>query len=416
MVNFTHKKTSNITQLTLEEARLKLYWSKIKSYLLRDLANVWTDGARDYFNALKLESKRIGYLLRRIHSHYRRKDKQKYNQEILDIRTFLKHLNNINSKAKWVKQIDMDLQQIILDIEGERQIAGVSSRVTRREFLRRASGAVSLPPLVSRTKTNYSGHAQSAKIVKCTFTIEQVRKGQISPVDYLREKSRCLPELAEALNNGTLLGIGYESSPEQIETQMRKLLSGRVDESSINYWVRAALSGGFDAPARTYPGIVGSKIPNVIDFTRNLFFNEYIINDADVEHVIKHELKHARDFYYGIRLSNFVIDYRLLLRGLIRMEFYHRIKEMRADYEDLANMFKEYVEGRSSVSKKYNDIVGLRYARDLSFVKGYPANATERKVRDLQLAELKGIIPEKADDGVILKFNLFERSESLLIK
>lgn len=111
-----------IKKLQDEEELIKRYWEDVKKHIKRDLAYIWTDEVREDFAKIKIESSRIAFILRKLHFHYR-VNPAMYQKEIADVKNLIHHLNKIEAKAEWVKQIHMDLDKIISDTEREIQIA-----------------------------------------------------------------------------------------------------------------------------------------------------------------------------------------------------------------------------------------------------------------------------------------------------
>ena len=122
-----------IRKLHDEEELLKKYWDDVKKHIKRDLAYIWTDEVIKDFAQIKIESSRIAFILRKLHFHYRT-NPSIYQKEIADVKNLIHHLNKIEAKADWVKQIRMDLDKVISDAEREIQIA--KNRTGFRKFYR----------------------------------------------------------------------------------------------------------------------------------------------------------------------------------------------------------------------------------------------------------------------------------------
>ena len=127
-------------ELSEEERRFKEEWNKIAFLIKRDLADVWTDEARKYFTDLQHESKRIAFIFRRLHSHYRANTPDQYSgyyYEMHNLKQFIKNLNNIQSKKEWISLIHNELQEIINNIETEINNAGtlIKTRGNQQNFL-----------------------------------------------------------------------------------------------------------------------------------------------------------------------------------------------------------------------------------------------------------------------------------------
>jgi len=109
-------------QLSEEEEKIKKLWKRVIRHIRKDLANVWTDEIREDFAKIKIESGRIAFVFRKLHSHYK-SNPDLYQKEADDVKNLINHLNKIDTKSEWVNQIHLDLSRIILDIE--REIRGV---------------------------------------------------------------------------------------------------------------------------------------------------------------------------------------------------------------------------------------------------------------------------------------------------
>lgn len=170
-----------IIRLSEEEKILQSYWADVVEHIKKDLAYIWTDEVKRDFESIKKEVGRIAFVLRRLHTHYKT-NKEKYNKEISDIRNLLRHLNKIQAKAEYIKQIQMDLQQIIADIEEEKIIGeNLGTKLSRRGFLRfagrtaKAAGVVlaasKIPFLLSS-----AGAAESKKYLSYEELMKLVNK------------------------------------------------------------------------------------------------------------------------------------------------------------------------------------------------------------------------------------------------
>lgn len=137
-----------IRKLQYEEKLIEKYWKDVTKHIKRDIAYIWADEVREDFNKIKLESGRIAFILRKLHSYYKI-DPAVYKKEIADIKNLIHHLDRIEAKAKWVKLIYMDLNKIISDAEREIQIAkadSIMSNISLEELTRIAREIERTPP------------------------------------------------------------------------------------------------------------------------------------------------------------------------------------------------------------------------------------------------------------------------------
>jgi len=113
---------NDISNLSDEEKKIKDSWNRVVFLIKRDLANVWTDKARQYFTDLEHETQRVAFIFKRLHSHYKSNTKDQYTgyyYEMLNLRQFIKDVRKIHSRKEWVSRIHAELQIIIKDIETE---------------------------------------------------------------------------------------------------------------------------------------------------------------------------------------------------------------------------------------------------------------------------------------------------------
>lgn len=111
-----------LKELSEEERRFKEEWNRVAFLIKRDLANVWTDEARKYFADLQHEAKRVAFIFRRLHSHYRANTPDQYRgyyHEMRNVNQFAKDIRKIQSRKEWVSRIHAELQIIIQDIQTE---------------------------------------------------------------------------------------------------------------------------------------------------------------------------------------------------------------------------------------------------------------------------------------------------------
>lgn len=140
----------DLPELSYEIDKLKSYWKDIIVHLKSpdgkiDLAYIWTDEVRKDFEGLKTEAGKLAFFLKIVHFRYKTNE-QKYYKEISHIKILLSNLNKIKADAQWLKEIKMDLQQIILDIEKfKSQIKSdvISYEITPRSTLVLRKGSIS---------------------------------------------------------------------------------------------------------------------------------------------------------------------------------------------------------------------------------------------------------------------------------
>ncbi|MBI2101559.1 hypothetical protein HYT53_03010 [Candidatus Woesearchaeota archaeon] len=133
---------NELDELSEEEKKLEAYWNEVLINLKDrngriDLGYIWTDEVKKGFEGIKKELGKITFILGKLHVHYKT-DKKKYNKEINDIRNLLRYISKIKPTAEWVKQVLIDLQQIVSDVESEKlgKIALNISYKLGRELIR----------------------------------------------------------------------------------------------------------------------------------------------------------------------------------------------------------------------------------------------------------------------------------------
>lgn len=253
-----------------------------------------------------------------------------------------------------------------------------------------------------------------------SMSLDQVKKDIIKPQDYLNAQYKCLPEVIKAEESGLLKGIIYQPSDRELEAILRELFSSRAnDEQALQYFVRSSIDS-YKSPKGhvgvIVPGIIGvfgEKLPIYIGVTETLFSSPAIENDADVRSIIKHEEKHAEDWYKGITLGDIHLDYDTISPETFSLKFLEQLMELRAVYGELEDAFREKVQtGKAYISPAWFASEASNYMQHFNYVKNSAKTDLEKKVRDFQLKDFAGITPEIAtNDRFLLRFNLFGKQD-----
>jgi len=251
-------------------------------------------------------------------------------------------------------------------------------------------------------------------------TLEDVKSGKASPESYLSQEFRTFPELAEAQKSGILKGFMYEPSEDELKTKLHELFYERAkDEMTLKRLIEIVMGeyAIFEKESgivSIFPGIIhvfGKEVPHYIACKEEFFDVPVINNDEDVRGLLgKHELKHVKDYYSGITLSDLHLSIDTITAETFRREFLASLMEVRASYEILEDTFQEQVEKKKiSISKELFDIEATNYLNHWKFLEQNAQTDLEKRASDLQLEELKKIVPKKKEGGFPLIYNYKEK-------
>ena len=196
----------------------------------------------------------------------------------------------------------------------------------------------------------------------CPSNLSQIKDHKELHEDYLIRAVRCLPEFTAAKDSGMLKGFLYDPSDKKLEISLEELFSQIArDGGELKVLVQRGIANYKgrhpDTAAMLSAGIVslfGHNVASYIIFTQRLFSHSSVKNDADVISLFKHDLKHVEDYYKGITLGNMHLSSNQILADELRVDFYKNLMELRAEYTELRNAFKERVDfGRTSISPKW---------------------------------------------------------------
>lgn len=259
-----------------------------------------------------------------------------------------------------------------------------------------------------------------------SVNLDQVKIGTIKPKDYLQTQFECFPKVKEAKNSGVLKGFLYQPSDQEQETILRTLYSTRTtDEQTLQHLIRSEIDnyknlkgGHVGSIMPSNVSIFGQKVPLYIIFKGELFTSPAIKNNADVASIAEyHERQHAEDWHNGITLDNIHLAYHTISPETFSLTFLEQLMELRATYRELEAAFKDKVEtGKISISSEWFTSQSVNYSRHYSHVKQNAITDLEKRVRDLQLQEFRGITPEITADSIIVKFDLFGKRDSAILK
>lgn len=265
-------------------------------------------------------------------------------------------------------------------------------------------------------------------LAECNLTsLDRVKKGLIKPQEYIQSQYKCLPEVIQAEKSGILKGFLYEPSDSELEARLREIFSSRTDsEEALQYFVKSSVDGYNSTKAKGHaagilvPGIVGifgEGIPMYVAFTEELSSSPSIKNEADIRSIIKHELQHVEDEYNGITLGDIHLSYNTISQETFSLAFLEELMELRAVYKELEAAFKEKVEtGKVSISPEWFGSQAANYSKHFDYIDKSAKTPLEKRVRELQLKEFKGITPQTKTDSIVIKFNLFGKQDSAVIK
>ncbi len=290
----------------------------------------------------------------------------------------------------------------------------LTRRYSRRESFGLIAGLLLLARCGSDTRRN--------NYDRCSLSLYQVQAGQVSPQDYLDERFRCLPEVVEARKAGMLKGFVYNPSDRELEDIAKELCFAHqtCTQQELQYATQSAKDGykerskiGSAATISEFT-LFGQKVPLYVVFAPHfLYSSDAVNNDADVRSTIIHELKHVKDFYKGISLDDIHLSSSTISPKTFNVDFLVNLWELRGEYEELKDMFRERVEkGSVSVSSSRILFNAIDYSNYWRLLESYPANELEDRVRKLQFKEFSGIVPERiGEDEILIRFNLFGREE-----
>lgn len=295
--------------------------------------------------------------------------------------------------------------------------------LTRREILRYAVAATT--QLITHPIPAFAQYRQDAQ-PDCRYNFSQVKAGLVSSNDYLDERSRCLPEADIARRAGKLGGFLYNPTDAQLEVIFRKMFSKIAkNPRELNSLIQSSINSYSKSKNSTMglgllvPGTIdnfGARIPVYTAFLPKLFLAGGVTNDAEMRSIVNHELKHIEDWYSGITLSGIYLSRKTIAPSTMRIEFLENLMELRALYKELEDIFKERMAKRTvSVSQQWIGSRGAAYSRYWESIKS-PTTDLEKAVRDTQFDDFKGIIPERSDNIVTIKFNLNGNQYSAVIQ
>jgi len=130
-----------LLELSKVEDRIKSSWNEISQYIKRDRAYIWSADVKKSFKKIKKDVKRIEFILTKLYEHYGT-NQEEYEKEIKDIKNFLSDIKKLDSSSERILKIKMDLERIIIDIEGEKtrqfgNIQEIRSRLFRKDYNKR---------------------------------------------------------------------------------------------------------------------------------------------------------------------------------------------------------------------------------------------------------------------------------------
>ena len=108
-----------LLELSKVEERIKSSWNTIIQYINSSRAYIWSDDVKKNFKKIKKDIKRIEFILTKLYKHYGT-NQEEYEKEIKDIHNFLSDIKKLDSSSEWIQKIKMDLEKIIMDIDGEK--------------------------------------------------------------------------------------------------------------------------------------------------------------------------------------------------------------------------------------------------------------------------------------------------------
>ena len=166
--------------------------------------------------------------------------------------------------------------------------------------------------------------------------------------------------------------------------------------------------------ARVFPGVI--KMPNYIAVKRYLFFNDILNNDEDIRLMLLHELQHVKDRFTDIRLAGFSIT-ELYMQGQLSEKFYALVREIRARYEVVKEIFRNMSLGnKQPFSQQCISSLLYDYYVYLSSLEDYRGSSVEETIRRSQLNLLRNIKIEHISNGIKFSCNIFRRGDFLVLQ
>ena len=267
----------------------------------------------------------------------------------------------------------------------------------------------------------------------CGIPISSVRSGAVSPQEYLDDKSGCVPAVAAELASGRLKGILFAPTDLEIARITREQTSlGIKNKNELETRVKLGIKYyhhklnvtdpefGAKALSTIMPtsiDLIGKGIAAYIIVLPEFFNSKFLITDGDAESALRHDLKHAQDYFRPIQFGKNTISGKDILSGKITLKFYQHVQELRACYKQLYDLFEELTKKNTiSMSNDYLGWVAASYSRYLEYVQRGPKTEFDRTISQLQLNDAKGITSTITDSGVSLAFNLFGVRQDIVLK
>lgn len=286
----------------------------------------------------------------------------------------------------------------------------MSEVYSRREFLGTLGrGALALGVLNNLPKI-YGSEVQG-----CDLTLDRVKSGEVSPEDYLSERAECLPNIVNSRRSGMLKGLIYEPSTKELVDLIADSFSGKgYTADEVHQVVRATVesyrsSEKDKSVATVIPNnieVFGRQFPHYIVVKKNAFENPSIVNDADMRSLIAiNEIQHVRDFYNGITLDDVHLSHDTISPANFRLDYLARLMKLRATHEELDDIFMEKIRtDKISVSPEWFSSQAGNYYNHWNFIENYDVTDMERRVRDIQFEDYRGMIPTKERGGISINF------------
>jgi hypothetical protein len=282
----------------------------------------------------------------------------------------------------------------------------------------------------SGVTTKASEPESQPQAVEC-ININDARAGEVTPENYLQNLEDCLPRIQEAKDTWNFGGFLYEPSDDELEEVFTGIFSDFAkDDEDLQYLVQSSIDGY--RKEELDPNILGKVMPSIVGafgkglrtyvvIQPSLFDPDspFIKNNADVESLVDHEIKHVEDVYEGINLGdNLHISFDVLGPYMIRKDFFGKLGELRAVYKELEQIFRErIVTGETSISNEWLVSQAKNYRNHWEFIESNASTELEIIVRDEQLERFKGIRSFEALDGngFVLNFDLFGYERQLRV-
>ncbi len=153
---------------------------------------------------------------------------------------------------------------------------------------------------------------------------------------------------------------------------------------------------------------LGTNTPSYIVPLKKILYSDSVVMDGDVDSILDlHEMCHVNDLFHGISLGMTHITHESISNNGLSADFFHNLAEVRAVYEELKNVFEKRIVGEDlPISRNWFFNQVKNYARYWEFLDDNAKTGLEKRVKSLQQEELKGIVPSRSSNEIVIQFDL----------